>query len=230
MSTKPRTIADRLSHVAETSFVGRDHELTQLRAALEAPELPFVVAFVHGPGGIGKSSLIGAACRHARPGIRAVALDCRDIEPTPHGFLAALGTALGVSEAEAELDGLVTNLGTGSRRALLTLDTYETFDLMDTWLRQVFVPALPDNVLTIIAGREAPNEAWTTTPGWQGLALPAGIHWLSSSRRRPSARNPTWTWATPRRRECSSSSRRRSSRGSRPRQRGSWRPPRQSGA
>ncbi len=169
MSTKPRTIADRLSHVAGTSFVGRDEELTQLRVAIEAPELPFVVAFVHGPGGIGKSSLIRAICHLAGPGVRTVVLDCRDIEPTPHGFLAALGTALGASQAEAELDGLVASLGTGSRRTVLALDTYETFGLMDTWLRQVLVPALPDSVLIIIAGREAPNEAWTTTPGWHGL-------------------------------------------------------------
>jgi hypothetical protein len=40
---------------------------------------------------------------------------------------------------------------------------------MDTWLRRVFIPALPDSMLTILVGREAPNAAWLTTPGWPGL-------------------------------------------------------------
>ncbi len=64
MSIGPRTIADRLSQVAETSFVGRDHELNVLRSAIDAVELPIVVAFLYGPGGIGKSSLFRTACRH----------------------------------------------------------------------------------------------------------------------------------------------------------------------
>ena len=169
MSIGPRTIADRLSQVAETSFVGRDHELNVLRSAIDAVELPFVVAFLYGPGGIGKSSLLRTVCRHTGSDVRTVVLDCGDIEPTPRGFLGALGTALGSSESEANLDGLLASLGADARRTVLALDTYETFGLMDTWLRQVFVPALPDSVLTLIAGREPPNTAWTTTPGWQGL-------------------------------------------------------------
>ena len=52
---------------------------------------------------------------------------------------------------------------------MLALDTYETFNLLDTWLRQTFVPALPDNVLTILAGRQGPNPAWLTIPGWEDL-------------------------------------------------------------
>jgi class 3 adenylate cyclase len=40
---------------------------------------------------------------------------------------------------------------------------------MDTWLRQVFVPGLTENVFTIIAGRLPPTTGWLTTPGWQDL-------------------------------------------------------------
>jgi class 3 adenylate cyclase len=169
MSTNTRTIADRLSHVADTSFVGRDRELHQLLDAIASPELPFVVAFVTGPAGMGKSSLVRAACRLVGRDVRTVILDCGDIEPTPEGFLAALNVALGGSEAEADLDDVVAGLGAGARRTVLALDTYETFGLLDAWLRQVFVPALRDGVLTIVAGREAPSPAWMTTPGWQGL-------------------------------------------------------------
>ena len=78
----PRSVSDRLSEVARRSFVGRDAELSLLRGAVEAPELPFIVAFVHGPGGIGKSWLIGALEASMAPGvfraarIRAAAIGC----------------------------------------------------------------------------------------------------------------------------------------------------------
>lgn len=169
MSASTRTIADRLSRVAETSFMGRDQELQRLLAAIQAPELPFVVAFICGPAGIGKSSLIHEACRLAAPEAGTVVLDCRDIEPTPEGFLGAVSATLGASETDAELDDVVARLGSSARRLVIALDTYETFGLLDTWLRQVFVPVLPDSVLTLMAGRETPSAAWTTTPGWQGL-------------------------------------------------------------
>ncbi len=150
-------------------FVGRDEELATLRAAAEAPELPFVVAYIHGPGGIGKSSLLQASLSSVASKVRYIALDCREIEPTRKGFLSVLAEALGMQQAEPELGSVAARLGESSRRTILALDTYEAFGLMDTWLRQKFIPALPDMVLTIIAGRDAPNPAWITTPGWRGL-------------------------------------------------------------
>ena len=96
-------------------------------------------------------------------------MDCRGIEPTPRGFVSCLAGALGSEESEPTLSSVVDRLGEGATRTVLALDTYETFGLMDTWLRQSFIPSLPETVLTTIAGREAPNPAWLTTPGWQGL-------------------------------------------------------------
>jgi class 3 adenylate cyclase len=164
-----RRISDRLSEVARRSFFGRQAELAVLRGAIESPELPFVVAFIHGPGGIGKSCLLQAALSSIRPEIHSIVMDCREIEPTPKGLLATLGATLGMRESGTDLPSVVARLGRTARRTVLTLDTYETFGLMDTWLRQVFVPVLPESVLTIIAGRQAPNPAWLTTPGWLGL-------------------------------------------------------------
>ena len=164
-----RTISDRLLEVARTSFVGRQRELAVLRGAIEAAELPFVVAFIHGLGGIGKTRLLQATLSSVDPKIRSTVMDCREIEPTTKGFLVALSAALGMQEADPELRSVVARLSEASQRTVLALDTYEMFGLMDTWLRQVFVPALPETVLTIIASRQAPNAAWLTTPGWESL-------------------------------------------------------------
>jgi class 3 adenylate cyclase len=165
----PRRISDRLSEAARSSFVGRDRELALLRSAKGPAELPFLVAFIHGPGGIGKSCLLQSALSSLTPEVRAIMMDCREIEPTPKGFLSSLSATLGIEEPEPALSSVVGRLGESTKRTVLALDTYERFGLMDTWLRQEFIPALPETVLTAIAGREAPNAAWLTTPGWQGL-------------------------------------------------------------
>lgn len=162
-------ISDRLSRAAESTFVGRQNELSMLAHVMQADELPVVVTFVHGPGGIGKSRLVKAALDAAAGWIRPIVMDCRSVEPTPPGFQSALGRVLGLDDPAPSLRAVTERLGAENRRVVISLDTYETFGLMDTWLRQDFFPSLPVNVFTIIAGREAPNAAWYTSPGWQQL-------------------------------------------------------------
>jgi hypothetical protein len=114
---------------------------------LERLHEPVRVAFVHGIPGIGKSALLDAFLAD-RPGV--VRLDCRSIEPTERGFLSALGPSMPES---------------------LALDHYEVFRLMDTWLRQVFVPALPEGTRIVLAGREPPVASWFAVEGFRSLPL-----------------------------------------------------------
>lgn len=155
-----------LAQRASEDFVGRRAEMAVLLGTLER-ESPIVV-HVHGIGGIGKTSLLDAVARQARArGVTVVRLDCRSLEPTERGFLRELGAAVGgelhtVEDAAERLRGLGAHV-------LLALDTYEVYRMMDTWLRQVFVPALHDNVRVLFFGREAPVAAWHVSLGWQGL-------------------------------------------------------------
>ena len=167
--SKPRTISERLSEAAKTSFIGRQKELSIIINAIESDNPPFFVAYVHGPGGIGKSRLIHTAIDRIKSTINCYLMDCRQIEPTPRGFQIAIGAALQAQESEPDLLTVVNCLTEKGQRSVIALDTYETFGLMDTWLRQEFLPSLTENVFTIIAGREAPNPAWLTTPGWSDL-------------------------------------------------------------
>ncbi len=168
-----RRMRDLLEQRATEAFVGRTGELAALLQTLDADGPP--VVYIHGIGGIGKSSLLEAFATQARScGAAVVRLDCRTIEPTERGFLRELGTAIGGEAATA--DEVAERLGRLGRRLVLTLDTYEVFRLMDTWLRQVFIPALPETVRMILASREPPVWAWLASPGWQGLfrTLPLG--------------------------------------------------------
>ena len=168
-SAPPKKLSERLKTAAKTSFIGRQKELSIILNAIEADDSPFFVAYVHGPGGIGKSRFIHAAMDRINPAIDRYIMDCRQIEPTPRAFQTALGAALEVQESEPDFAKVVNCLAEKEKRSILALDAYETFGLMDTWLRQEFLPSLTENVFTIIAGREAPNPAWITTPGWSEL-------------------------------------------------------------
>jgi hypothetical protein len=64
---------------------------------------------------------------------------------------------------------IAVRLGRVGTRVVVALDTYEVFRLMDSWLRQVLVPLLPDNVRIVLCGREGPLTAWLSAPGWHGL-------------------------------------------------------------
>jgi hypothetical protein len=149
-------IADLSRRRAAQRLVGRDEQLGALTALLDA-DSPALVAFVYGIAGIGKTALLRSFALEAEEReARVVDLDCRTIEPTERGFLQAVGDAL-------ELDA--------DERIVLTLDNYEVFRLLDTWLRKEFVPALPDAARVVLSGREPPVAAWLTSPELDGLVF-----------------------------------------------------------
>ena len=55
------------------------------------------------------------------------------------------------------------------RRPLLLIDTYEALAPLDLWLRDVFLPRLPQGALVVLAGRTAPPAAWRADPAWSEL-------------------------------------------------------------
>jgi hypothetical protein len=158
-------VRDMLAERASQTFVGRAEELALLGLALldEGP----VVTQVHGIPGVGKTSLLDAFARMARErGATVIRLDCRSVEPTEGGFLRALDAAIGGEATTPEASA--QRLGSLGDRVILALDTYELMRLLDTWLRQVFVPSLDRHVRVITFGRDQPASGWLTAPGWQG--------------------------------------------------------------
>ena len=137
------------------ALVGRERERAALLELVER-DTP-LVAVVHGIAGVGKSMLLQAAAVDARArGTLVVALDGRTCEPTERGFLTSLGSALGTPLTTiADVTGALA----GDARVLLTIDTHEQLLLLDAWLRQSFVPGLPQNVRLLLAGRDTPS-AW----------------------------------------------------------------------
>jgi AAA ATPase-like protein len=165
-AARPATVGHRLRRARHRWFLGRDGELDLLRSALDAPEPPFTVLHVHGPGGVGKTALLRAFADEARTaGAMTVPLDARHFEPSPPGFTAAVRAAAGLEDDE----DLGVALGARGRRAVVLLDTYETAAPLDDWLRERFLPELPADSIMVLAGREPPAPAWRSEAAWRDL-------------------------------------------------------------
>ncbi|AMO24645.1 ATP-binding protein [Ramlibacter solisilvae] len=167
-------LLDRLQARAAQCFVGRQRELALIESAL-ADDPPRVSVFViHGAGGIGKTSLLEQVRRLAKArGVASLRLDARDIEPTPHGFLRALGTALELDPGDCTLGRVLERWAQGERR-LLVLDTCEHLSHLEGWLRRTLLPELPDSTRVVLASR-ALDPDWQTDPLWHEGARVIGL-------------------------------------------------------
>jgi hypothetical protein len=134
--------------------------------ALESVEPPFSVLHLHGPAGMGKTSLLDVLAGLAiEAGARVVRLDGRNLLPSPPAVLDELRAVLDVPDGDG--GAIVGPSGTG--RVVVVIDTYERLAAVDDWVRSWLLPRLPATALTVVAGRSPPSPAWTSDPAWRGL-------------------------------------------------------------
>jgi hypothetical protein len=156
-------LGDLLDDARRRTFVGRRRELASFDDVLLGRSARRVL-LVHGPGGIGKTTLLLEYRTRARVAGRTVLLlDAREVDPSPEGFENAVAAAAG-QPMSVPPDG-----------AVLLVDGYEQLGPIDGWLRQAFLPALPADCVVVLAGREAPAAPWRSDPGWRSVV---GVHRL----------------------------------------------------
>jgi hypothetical protein len=135
-------------------IIGRGAERHAFEAALDRG---VGVVFVHGPAGVGKSTLVRWMVRAATLRGGAVRyLDARDFVPSPRTFrseLAAVGGAL------------------SSERLVVFVDTYELLGTIDDWLRRELWPSLPERATLVLSGRTPPGVGWTEAAAAGGREL-----------------------------------------------------------
>jgi hypothetical protein len=159
------SLADKLGRAGERSFVGRGTERELVAAALTADEPTFAVLFLHGPGGVGKTALLRRMCADAEAaGAVAVMVDARSTTPSPGAFLGAIARELGLPADDDPIPALQE-----APRLLLAVDTFEQCAVLQGWLRSEFLPRLPADAITVLAGREPPEAVWRFDPAWQDL-------------------------------------------------------------
>ncbi|CAM5521510.1 ATP-binding protein [Streptomyces aurantiogriseus] len=153
---RQRSFGSHLARSRKRVFVGRQDELALFRAVVGDGGRAAVL-YLHGPGGVGKSTLLRRLADEAVDrGRHVIEVDGRTTEPSPASFRAAVGT---VPEG-----------------SVLLIDTFERCQGLEEWLRERFLPTLPHDTTVVVAGREAPSTDWYIDPAWDETlhVLPLG--------------------------------------------------------
>lgn len=179
ISCMARKLAEILQNARQQYFTGREKELQLFKSMIQAPQLPAFLLYLHGPGGQGKTTLVKTYMDICQvEGIPYLHADGRDINASPSHFISSLQLLL-------HTDGDVFEaLQQTSNKLVLFIDTYEKLNPIDDWLRQEFLPQLPDNILTVISGRKAPSKNWVLDNAWQQLMCIVQVRNLSPTESR----------------------------------------------
>ena len=163
VSRSSPTLANRLAAAHRRRFVGRQEEKELFKSAFTDSGSPFVLLHIYGPGGVGKTTLLREFASLAKDNSATpIQLDARNIDPSPEGFLFALRLGLGLSEIGSPLE----TINQLDNKVVLMVDTYETLTPLDGWLRESFLPQLPEKALVVFAGRNPLSISWRSDPGW----------------------------------------------------------------
>ena len=155
-------LADVLDTARRQRFVGRERELASFDDALAGRSAQRVL-FVHGEGGIGKTTLLLEFRARARVAGRSVVqVDGREIDPSPQGLRTAVQLTLDHHDDREPITRLLAG-------AVLFVDGYEQLAVIDGWLREELIPSLSANTVVVLAGRDQPTAPWRTDSGWRQL-------------------------------------------------------------
>jgi hypothetical protein len=135
------TLGEVLASRRRGRFVGRTSEVELFRAALRSGDPTFSLLYIHGPGGIGKTTLLDAFAEIATDaGSAVVRLDGHETIPSPAAVLPALHPVIGpLDEVHAS----------PSQRMVFLVDSYERFTALDDWFRTWLLPRLPTATITV---------------------------------------------------------------------------------
>lgn len=160
-STVPAPTAS-LAELAEARqrelFINHEDELSLLGDLLRADGGR--ILYIHGPAGVGKTSLLQAFAADARAAAIPVAtIDARDLEPSLAAVTRVLDAVLPPSDT----------------RRLVLIDTYELLRGIEPLIFREFLRRVGGATLCVIASRRAPSAEWRALPVWgheiRGVAL-----------------------------------------------------------
>lgn len=163
------TLASRVARGRARYFVGRDHELRYWQQ-FSQPQHGQPLWFIHGPGGMGKTLLLHMLQASGGAGRRTPAfIDAAFIAAEPPLVQAVIERALAAS-CPVE----------GTPATIVLIDSFEYWQALEGWFRQIFLPAQPATLKIVFAGRQPPSQHWRLDSGWRALLRVTALPLLSA--------------------------------------------------
>ena len=172
-------LAAELARRRRSLFVDRTVEQAMYAAILAERSPRFHLLYVQGAGGSGKSALLRVFRDRAEAaGVRAALVSGTEVPPEADAFAAAVRAGFAAREATS----VERSAGEGTGRLVLLVDAYERLrPQLDGWLREAFLPQLPESAAVVLADRQGPALAWRRDPGWQGAVTSLRLENLSAA-------------------------------------------------
>lgn len=169
----PSTIGDRLRTLKQGLFVNRDDECSLFARALTGAR-DWLILNVWGAAGVGKSSLLDAFRRIAENEHASYFyFDCRDLCSSQAIFIEKLCAGLHgrAPLTDKTLAGCFDALHhvALSQPMVIVFDTFDEAGELGRWLRESFLPHLPQRSLIVVASRYSLDTRWRDFNAWQQL-------------------------------------------------------------
>ena len=171
-----KRIQDVIRETEERLFVGRKQELAIMERKLLDPNITWRMLHFYGPAGIGKTSLLRSFIRKAGD-YEVFYFDRMGGLPNADEFLLRLTEMLKFKGYQLHLEQdhmtsiaeFLNELAVQKGVLVLIFDTYEKWEMLDNWLREVWIPMLVPQIRICSAGQFPLNNMQIKVSGWEGL-------------------------------------------------------------
>lgn len=182
------TDIEPVEHEESSYTVGREAEKDVFLQLLNEESGSRKILNIYGTAGIGKSTLLDELREAAaRLGAVTISVDGEGILAAPASFCDQIRRELKLPQhVDNDDDMLLENCYEAIRnkamleRVVLFIDAYERFEILDPWIRDVFLKGIRANLLVIIAGRMPLPEPWLLSPVWRQQLVRMPLEELSA--------------------------------------------------
>ncbi len=183
-----------------STIVGRSEYLQWIQAWIENDDRCFQMIMLHGPAGIGKSTLLEAIRPTAEGTQFAVWMTNAAYLSTPMAWIDYMGFLMRHHSPKTTPDVLPTTSDRidvlnhcahilRTQPTIMLIDNAESLAMTGEWLRTQFLPPLREAPVLLVMAARNPLMEWVTSAFWQHHVVKWPLPALSCQQPRPKGRS-----------------------------------------